>query len=75
MLTLKNHALAVQNTTVVIENTAINTAAISSHTAGSLGSLSGTNKFFTIKVPGRVLGQRVIVLMDSGATHNFIDER
>jgi len=33
------------------------------------------NKFRSIKVPGEVVGEKVIVLVDGGATHNFVDEK
>lgn len=40
---------------------------------GVLASLHGVPKCLTLRSRGRVQGQRVSVLVDSGATHNFID--
>jgi len=40
---------------------------------GVLASQCGIPKFLTLMVRGTVRGQRVSVLVDSGATHNFID--
>ena len=42
-------------------------------TAGVLASLRGASKYLTLRVYGTVQGQRVSVLVDSGAMHNFID--
>lgn len=38
-----------------------------------IASFHGVPKFSTLRIRGTVLGQRVSVLVDSGATHNFID--
>lgn len=42
---------------------------------GTLATLNGLTTYKTIKVPGSTMGEDVIVLIDGGATHNFIDER
>jgi len=42
-------------------------------TKGVLASLRGVPKYLTLHVRGTVQGQRISVLVDSGATHNFID--
>ena len=42
-------------------------------TGGALVALRGVPKYLTLCVQGTVCGQRVSVLVDSGATHNFID--
>lgn len=41
---------------------------------GNLATLNSANQFYTIKVPRKILGEKVITLIDGGATHNFIDE-
>ena len=42
-------------------------------TGGALIALRGVPKYLTLRVRGTVRGQRVSVLVDSGATQNFID--
>lgn len=42
-------------------------------TRGALATLRGVPKYLMMHVWGTVRGQRVPVLVDSGATHNFID--
>eukprot|EP00253_Pinus_taeda_P026401 PITA_26401 len=42
-------------------------------TGGGLTALQGVPKYLTLRVRGTVRGQRVSVLVDRGATHNFID--
>lgn len=42
-------------------------------TGGVLASLRGVPKYLTLRVWDTVQGQRVSVLVDRGATHNFID--
>eukprot|EP00253_Pinus_taeda_P032154 PITA_32154 len=42
-------------------------------TGGALAALRGVPKYLTLSVRGTVRGQQVSVLVDSGATHNFID--
>lgn len=41
--------------------------------SGTLASLRGVPKYLTLRVQGSVMNQRVSVLIDSGAIHNFID--
>ena len=40
---------------------------------GVIATLSGVPRFHTLRVRGVVQGHRVGVLVDGGATHNFID--
>ncbi|KAE8650876.1 hypothetical protein Csa_002497, partial [Cucumis sativus] len=40
----------------------------------SLNSLVGLNSSKTIKIKGEIRGREVVVLIDGGATHNFIAE-
>ena len=40
---------------------------------GVIATLSGVPRFHTLRVRGVVEGHRVGVLIDGGATHNFID--
>lgn len=51
---------------------------VSSHevppTSSSLATLNSAPQFFTIKVLGKVLNEDVVVLIDGGATHNFVNE-
>ena len=42
-------------------------------TGGALVALRGVPKYLTLRVRGTVHGQGVSVLVDNGATHNFID--
>ena len=42
-------------------------------TGAALAALQGVPKYLILRVRGTVRGQRVSVLVDSGATHNFID--
>eukprot|EP00253_Pinus_taeda_P018255 PITA_18255 len=42
-------------------------------TGGALAALRGVPKYLTLRIRGIVRGQRVSVLVGSGATHNFID--
>lgn len=42
-------------------------------TGGALAALRGVPKYLTLRVWGTVRGQQVSVLVDSGATQNFID--
>eukprot|EP00253_Pinus_taeda_P032946 PITA_32946 len=42
-------------------------------TGGALAALRGVSKYLTLRIRGTVRGQRASVLVDSGATHNFID--
>ena len=39
----------------------------------ALASLRGVPKYLTLRVQDSILDQRVSVLIESGATHNFID--
>ena len=41
---------------------------------GMIASLCGVPKYFMLKVKGMATNQEMIVLIDLGATHNFIDE-
>jgi hypothetical protein len=40
---------------------------------GTIATLSGVPRFHTFRIRGVLQGQRVTVLIDGGATHNFID--
>ena len=40
---------------------------------GTIASLSGIPRFHTFRMRGRVQGHGVTVLVDGGASHNFID--
>lgn len=40
-----------------------------------MDTLNSQNDFFPIKVSGTTMGEKVIILIDGGATQNFIDER
>ncbi|XP_074298103.1 uncharacterized protein LOC141628919 [Silene latifolia] len=40
----------------------------------SLNAMSGHNSFQTMRVTGKVRSQSVHILIDSGSTHNFLDE-
>ena len=40
---------------------------------GVIAMLSGVPRFHTLRVKGVVQGHKVGVLIDGGATHNFID--
>ena len=42
-------------------------------TGGALAALRGVPKYLTLRIRGTIRGQRVSALVDSGATHNFID--
>lgn len=42
---------------------------------GVLASSCGIPKFLTLRIRGTVHGQRTFVLVDSRATHNFIDKQ
>jgi len=42
-------------------------------TGGALVALREVPKYLTLRVRGTVRGQRISILVDSGATHNFID--
>jgi len=41
----------------------------------SLNAITGTPTPKTMRVVGTMKGQQVIVLVDSGSTHNFLDEK
>ncbi|KAL2491374.1 Uncharacterized protein Adt_27002 [Abeliophyllum distichum] len=41
----------------------------------SISALLGTMKHKTIRIPGVVKGSKISILIDSGSTHSFIDER
>jgi hypothetical protein len=43
------------------------------HKKITIASMSGVPKFNTFKIKGVVQGQRAIVLIDGGTSHNFID--
>ncbi|XP_077246914.1 uncharacterized protein LOC143886710 [Tasmannia lanceolata] len=40
----------------------------------SLASLSGVPNFHAFRVKGRIEGHHLVILIDTGATHNFIDQ-
>ncbi|XP_059064617.1 uncharacterized protein LOC131856731 [Cryptomeria japonica] len=41
---------------------------------GTFAALSGVPRYHPFRIRGVLAGQRIIVLLNSGATHNFIDE-
>lgn len=41
----------------------------------SLRSLNGFLEKGTIKLKGKIMGREVVILIDSGATHNFIYQK
>ena len=41
----------------------------------SIHALAGGTEHKTIKLKGRIIGREVIILVDSGSTHCFIDEK
>ena len=43
------------------------------HKKVTIASMSGVSKFNTFRIKGVVQGQRATVLIDGGASHNFID--
>ena len=40
---------------------------------GKIAELPGVPRFHTLRLKGSIQGQKVTVLVDGGATHNFID--
>lgn len=42
---------------------------------GALASLRGVPTYLNLRVQGSILNQRLSILVDSGATHNFIDAK
>jgi len=42
-------------------------------TGGALASLCGVPKFLTMRIRGTIKGKHVSILVDNGATHDFID--
>lgn len=40
-----------------------------------INALSGSLKSKTIRIPGQIKRKKVSILIDSGSTHNFIDEK
>ena len=44
-------------------------------TDGAHAMLRGVPKYLTLHVQGTVRGQRISILVDSGATHNFVDSQ
>ena len=41
---------------------------------GTIATLSRVPKYQTFKIKGVIRGERIIALIDGGATYNFIDE-
>ncbi|KAL2461068.1 Uncharacterized protein Adt_44488 [Abeliophyllum distichum] len=41
----------------------------------SLNALMGTFVHKTIRIPGKVRGRNIYILIDSGSTHSFIDDK
>ena len=40
----------------------------------SLHALSGTDGFQTMRIHGHVKNQKLVILIDTGSTHNFVDQ-